>query len=90
MEIFNNKISRSVEKKAIRKQKQFIRKYGDDRNKNYYLTLEDNEVITPSLGVKIIRLSKEPVDFAKQLAELPSKPIIIGNIRMGFLPCGST
>lgn len=84
MEIFNNKISRSVEKKAIRKQKQFIRKYGDDRNKNYYLTLEDNEVITPSLGVKIIRLSKEPTDFAKQLSELLSKPIIIGNIRMGF------
>jgi hypothetical protein len=84
MEIFNNKISRSVEKKAIRKQKQFIRKYGDDRNKNYYLTLEDNEVITPALGVKIIRLSKEPTDFSKQLSELPSKPIIIGNIRMGF------
>ena len=84
MTIFGNEINRSVEKKAIRKQKQFIRKYGDDRNKNYYLTLEDNEVITPSLGVKIIRLSKEPVDFAKQLSELPSRPIIIGNIRMGF------
>jgi len=84
MTIFGNEISPSVEKKAVRKQKQFIRRFGDDRGKNYYLKLLDNDVITNPLGVKVITLSQEPTDFEKELAELPAKPIIIGNIRMGF------
>ena len=84
MTIFGNEISRSVEKKALRQQKKFLKKYGDDRNKNYYLKLVDNDVITNPLGVKVITLSSEPTDFEKQLSELLSKPIIIGNIRMGF------
>ena len=84
MTIFGNEISPSVEKKALRQQKKFLKKYGDDRNKNYYLKLVDNDVITNPLGVKVITLSSEPTDFEKQLSELPSKPIIIGNIRMGF------
>ena len=84
MTIFGNEISRSVEKKALRQQKKFLKKYGDDRNKNYYLKLVDNDVITNPLGVKVITLSSEPTDFEKELSELPSKPIIIGNIRMGF------
>ena len=63
MTIFGNEISRSVEKKALRQQKKFLKKYGDNRNKNYYLKLVDNDVITNPLGVKVITLSSEPTDF---------------------------
>ena len=78
MEIFGNEISRKVEKKAIKGQKKFIRKFGDDRNTEYHLGLVDNPVITGPLGVKNIVITDD-----KNLT-MPEKPIIIGNIRMGF------
>ena len=80
MQIFSNKIDNAAFKKAIRTQKKFIRKFGDDRNTEYHLTLADNNVLTPPFGCKVIQTS-EASDFTQQL---PSKPVIIGNIRMGF------
>lgn len=92
MEIFGNKISKNVEKKGLKGQKKFIKKFGDDRNIIYHLGLKDNEVITEPLGVKQIIITGSeksasseqagvPSDFSKNL---PEKPILIGNIRMGF------
>ncbi|MCR4790099.1 MAG: hypothetical protein K5839_03355 [Treponemataceae bacterium] len=84
--IFGNEISKADYKKAVKNQKKFLRKFGDDRNTEYKLTLVDNPVLSGPLGVKTIVIDHEGKDkpFAQQLAELPSKPIIIGNIRMGF------
>ncbi len=76
--IFGNKIDRKTLKKACAQQKKFLKKFGDDRNTQYHLVAVDNDVLTPAFGAKVLKLSKEP------LGELPRKPIIVGNIRMGF------
>ena len=78
MKIFNNEINNKDYKKAVKGQKKFIKKFGDDRNAEYHLGLTDNSVITGPLGVKNIVITDD-----KNL-QLPEKPIIIGNIRMGF------
>ena len=88
MQIFNNQIDSATYKKALRNQKKFIRKFGDDRNKEYHLTLADNAVLTTPFDCKIIQTrNDENASTSEGKAftnELPSKPIIIGNIRMGF------
>jgi len=88
MQIFNNQIDSAVYKKALRTQKKFIRKFGDDRNAEYHLTLADNAVLTNPFNCKVIQI-KDKADSSQAgnkafTDELPEKPIIIGNIRMGF------
>ena len=83
MTIFGNKINGSVYKKAVKTQKKFIKKFGDDRNTEYHLELKDNDVLTPPFGCQTIvtNPSSSEDTFA---SKLPEKPLIIGNIRMGF------
>ncbi len=83
MQIFGNEIKAGVYNKAVKNQKKFIRKFGDDRNTEYHLSLVDNEVLTPPFGCKTIVTDKEATSdsFAEKL---PENPLIIGNIRMGF------
>lgn len=76
--IFGNEIDKATIKKALRTQKKFLKKFGDDRRTKYHLAAVDNEVLTPALGVKVLKLSQDPLEV------LPPKPLIIGNIRMGF------
>lgn len=84
MEIFGNKISNKDYRKALKGQKKYIKKFGDDRNIDYHLKLVDNEVLTGPLGVKTIVLDKDSSNSDSFTNNLPEKPIIIGNIRMGF------
>ena len=88
MQIFNNQIDSAVYKKALRTQKKFIRKFGDDRNAEYHLTLADNAVLTSPFNCKVIQIKDKTdstqADSKAFTDELPEKPIIIGNIRMGF------
>ena len=77
-EIFGNRMPGSVIRKAVRNQKKYISKYGDESGKKYHLVAVDNPVLTPAMGVKVLKLSDEP------LGKLPPKPLVIGNIRMGF------
>ncbi len=83
MKIFNNEISNRVYKKALRNKKKFIRKFGDDSHTQYQLALKDNDVLTPSFGCKTIVTSPDASDESF-IQSLPSKSLIIGNIRMGF------
>ncbi|HCA19617.1 MAG TPA: hypothetical protein DEO40_02950, partial [Treponema sp.] len=76
--IFGNVIPKSVVKKAARAQKKYLRKFGDDREKKYHLAAVDNPVLTPAMGVKVLKLSDNPLET------LPEKSVVIGNIRMGF------
>lgn len=76
--IFGNPIDRKTIKAAVKQQKKYLKKFGDDRNTPYHLAAVDNEVLTPALGVKILVLSDKPDET------LPEKSLIIGNIRMGF------
>ena len=80
MQIFNNQISNAVYKKALRTQKKFLHKFGDDRSRQYHLSLADNEILSSSFDCKVIKTVPE----SSINSEFPSKPIIIGNIRMGF------
>ena len=80
MQIFNNQISRTTYKKALRNQKKFLRKFGDDSNTQYHLALEDNNVLSPPFNCKIIKTA--PVSSIS--SNLPAKSVIIGSIRMGF------
>ena len=83
MEIFGNEIGVFSYHKAQRTQKKFIKKFSDDRNREYHLSLQDNAVLTPPFGCRTIVTEPEQTEdlFAEKL---PEKPVIIGNIRMGF------
>ncbi len=76
--IFGNPIPEKFIRKAAKAQKKYLKKFGDDRNTKYHLAAVDNEVLTPIMGVKVLKLSSDPLE------SLPEKSIIIGNIRMGF------
>jgi len=76
--IFGNVMSKKDVRSAKKKQRSFIKKYGDDREAVYHLSAEDNAVIGKTLGVKNLVLSDTPLELD------PAKSIVIGNIRMGF------
>ncbi|MDO9592485.1 MAG: hypothetical protein Q7I98_04735, partial [Erysipelotrichaceae bacterium] len=76
--IFDNVISEDVVKKANRTKQKYIKKFGDDSDVVYNLSVEDNQVLYPLLGVKNIVTSETAEKISKE------KGIIIGNIRMGF------
>ena len=83
MKIFGNEISNSVYKKAVKTQKKFIKKFGDDRETEYHLELKDNDVLTPPFGCKTIITNPDAKEDSFE-KNLPKNPLIIGNIRMGF------
>lgn len=76
--IFGNEMSDSVYRKAVKSKKKYIKKFGDDSDKEYHLAVAENESVGDILGIKNLVLSDKPLD------NLPVNPIIIGNIRMGF------
>ncbi len=76
--IFGNEMPKKAVRKAAKNQKKNLRKFGDDRKVEYHLAAVDHPVVTPALGIKVLVLSKNPLE------SLPPKSIIIGNIRMGF------
>lgn len=78
--IFGNEMSERVYKKAVKSKKKYIRKFGDDSEKNYPVYIEKNPYIGDSLGVQNIRLGNEPSEGNIDT----EKGIIVGNIRMGF------
>lgn len=89
--IFGNTISKKDYRKAVKSKKKYIRKFGDDSNKDYPVKIEKNAYIGDSLGVENILVGdlKENAhyDESRNLPALSfdtEKGIIVGNIRMGF------
>lgn len=78
MTIFNNPIDKKVIKKAERQKKKYQKRFSDDSNTIYHLKEEDHSLMTPTLGIKWLHSS---TDAWKLQA---GRPIIIGNIRMGY------
>lgn len=76
--IFGNEISNKVYNKALKSKKKYLKKFGDDSNIVYPLSVEKNSTLSPLLGIKniVIGNGNESIDA--------KKGIIIGNIRMGF------
>ncbi len=75
--IFGNTQSASTVRKARAGQKKYLRKFGDDRENTYHLALSRNAVLD-DLGTQNLVLADSPLE------QLPKKPLIVGNIRMGF------
>ncbi|MCM1385755.1 MAG: hypothetical protein NC231_00395 [Bacillus sp. (in: Bacteria)] len=89
--IFGNPMSEKVYRKAVSTQKKNIRKFGDDANADYPVTVEKNAHIGDTLGVMNVLLGDAQADGAKKgsaeaanMAFDKEKGIIVGNIRMGF------
>lgn len=74
--IFGNKIPEKVVKKATKTQAKYLKKHGDDREKEYHLGLSPIKTLE-HLGVENLVLSEEPL-------AMPEKAVVVGNIRMGF------
>ncbi len=82
--IFGNSMPQKVVRSAEKSKSKFIRKFGDDSNKNYPVKLTENKYIGDLLGVKNIEVLKEGADNSDSLPFDTEKGLIVGNIRMGF------
>lgn len=84
--IFNNEIDRKAYRKAINSKKKYARKYGDDSNADYRVTIKKNKYIGDMLGVYDVRVADKPASVSNGNKEEfeTDKGIIVGNIRMGF------
>ena len=89
--IFGNKMPDKVYKKAVKSKKKYMKKFGDDSQKNYEVAVEKNRYIGDSLGVYNIlvgNLAENAHYDVNAHAEKGTfdteKGIIVGNIRMGF------
>ena len=74
--IFGNRIDNKTIRQANKSKKKFVKKYGDDSNKEYKLGLEP----IPTLDF----MGCQNLVFKDSVAPLGEKPLIVGNIRMGF------
>ena len=74
--IFGNPIDQKTIRKAEKSKEKFIRKFGDDRDTVYHLGL------SPISQIREIRMQN--LVHADSELSLPERPLIVGNIRMGF------
>lgn len=89
--IFGNPIPNSAYQKAVKSKKKFAKKFGDDTNVEYPVTIEKNAYIGDSLGVYNILVGEltenahydEKANMPKSTFDV-EKGIVVGNIRMGF------
>ena len=76
--IFNNQMSDSVIKKAESNAIKLSKKFGNDVHQEYHLAEEENAVLHPYFKIKNLVLSDQTWQVGSE------KPIIVGNIRMGY------
>lgn len=82
--IYGNQIDRRAYKKALYSKKKFVKKYGDDSDKNYSVQIRKNACIGDILGVYDIRVGDKSTGNKVNESFDTDKGIIVGNIRMGF------
>lgn len=76
--IFENEISQRAYRKAVKNKAKYMRKYGDDEDKEFHLKCVPAPSIGNILSVQDIKLSE------KSSISFDDKSVIIGNIRMGY------
>lgn len=74
--IFNNPMPKKVIKGANKSKAKYIKKYGDDTNKDYKVTFKE----IPTLDF----IETSNIVFGEENAKFDEKALIVGNIRMGF------
>ena len=98
--VFGNEQDDDTYRKACEGKEKFLRKFGDDTAAVYHLASADVPVISQALGVRNLVMAPEgasPLDIVADAANCPlppatprtvegaaGKPVIVGNIRMGF------
>ncbi len=75
--IYGNPQSKKTIKGAIKSKKKFIKKYGDDSQKDYHLAFKPIDTLDFIGASNIVFTDKESEAF-------DPKALIVGNIRMGF------
>jgi len=76
--IFQNPISDSDIRKAEKNAQKLMKKFGDDRLTTHHLTEVENAVLHPYFNVMNLVASDRELTISSQ------KPLIVGNIRMGY------
>ena len=74
--IFNNPQPKKVIKSANKSKQKYIKKYGDDSNKDYKISFKD----IPTLDF----INTSNIIFGEQNQKFEDNALIVGNIRMGF------
>ena len=74
--IFGNRIDMKTVIKAEKSKQKFIKRFGDDSNTVYHLGLQPID--------QIEEIKMQNLVFSDTELKLPEKPLIVGNIRMGF------
>ena len=74
--IFGNPQSKKVIKSANKSKQKFIKKYGDDSNKDYKISFEDIKTLD--------FINTSNIVFGNENQTFDKKALIVGNIRMGF------
>ena len=74
--IFGNKIDKKTIKSAEKSKQGYIKQFGDDSSADYKLSFQEIDALS-HIGVKNIVFGEETKPFGE-------KPLIVGNIRMGF------
>ncbi len=76
--IFGNEIDRKTVNAAEKSKAKYIKKYGDDSDRDYKLSFSEIDTLS-HIGVKNIVFSESEGN-----GDFGSNPLIVGNIRMGF------
>ena len=84
--IVGNEMSKKTYKKAMQSKKKYAKRFGDDSDIDYQVSLKKNPAIGDILGVQEISISTDKVVNMQDDACFlqPDKSCIVGNIRMGF------
>ena len=79
--IFGNEIPERDYRKALASRAKYLRRFGDDSDRDYPVKLRRNATLYAPLGVLDLRVNEGTDSDA---AFDPDRGIIVGNIRMGF------
>ena len=74
--IFGNKIYKNTIKKAEKSKKKYLKKYGNDTDKNYPISFSPIDTLDFIGAQKVV--------FGQQNQPFLDNALIVGNIRMGF------
>ena len=58
--IFENEMSSSVYKKAVKSKRKYMKKFGDDSEVSYPIQIHENPTLGSMLGVQDVRLAEVP------------------------------
>ncbi len=81
--IFENSMTDRIYKKAVASKQKYIKKFGDDKDASYPITLAKNTHIGDALGVVDVKVLEQ--SNQEEVTPFDVKNgIIVGNIRMGY------